>query len=465
MSERPTLTEREAAAMAAPSLAAAPPPPGPWDAFRALRHRNFRLFFAGQLISLIGTWMQTVAQAWLVYRLTGSAVLLGTVAFVSQIPVFFLATVGGIVADRYPKRRVVVVTQAVQMIQAFLLAALTIAGVVQVWEIVVLSGLLGVANAFDIPARQAFFVEIVGKEDLQSAIGLNSSIFNSARIIGPTLAGILVAIVHEGWCFFINGVSFFAVLVALLMMRVHEPESTRHGRGAWQQALEGFRYAWDSPTISSLLLLVGVVSLVGIPYTVLMPIIADRVLHGGARDLGLLMGATGVGAVMGALTLAMRRGVRGLGRLAATAAGGFGVSLVLFSFSRWLALSMVLLIPVGYCAMLQMAATNTLLQSMSPDHLRGRIVALYSMMFMGMAPAGSLGAGFTADRLGAPYTLAMGGAACMAAAVVFARRLPHFRADALEKLRATGALAPEEVPSASGQDAGPEFTRGGGRAG
>jgi len=448
MSERPILAERELAGTPAPPLATVPPPLRPLGAFRALRHRNFQLFFGGQLISLVGTWMQTVAQSWLVYRLTGSAVLLGTVAFVSQIPVFFLATVGGIVADRYPKRRVVIVTQAAEMLLAFLLAGLTLAGVVKVWEIIVLAGLLGVANAFDIPARQAFFVEIVGKEDLQSAIGLNSSIFNGARIIGPTIAGILVATIHEGWCFFVNGVSFVAVLIALLMMRVVEPETSAEKRSGWQDALEGFRYALSSPTISSLLLLVGLVSVVGIPYTVLMPIIADRILNAGARGLGLLMGATGVGAVMGALTLAMRRSVRGLGRLAATAAGGFGASLLLFSFSRSLALSMALLVPVGYFVMLQMAATNTMLQSMAPDHLRGRIVALYSMMFMGMMPAGSLGAGFTADRLSAPVTLALGGIACMVGAAVFAWRLPYFRADALEKLRATGALAPEEISPA-----------------
>ncbi|HTQ87133.1 MAG TPA: MFS transporter [Candidatus Solibacter sp.] len=447
MSERPTLTEREVAVTASPTISATPPPLRPLGAFRALRHRNFRLFFAGQLISLIGTWMQTVAQAWLVYRLTGSAVLLGTVTFVSQIPVFFLATAGGIVADRLPKRRVVVASQSAEMILAFLLAGLTLSGVVQVWHIVVLAGLLGVANAFDIPARQAFFVEIVGKEDLQSAIGLNSSIFNGARIIGPTIAGILVATIREGWCFFINGVSFFAVLVALLVMRIEEPAVASKKRNGWQDALEGFRYALDSPTISSLLLLVALVSVVGIPYTVLMPIIADKVLHGGARELGLLMSATGVGAVMGALTLAMRTGVRGLGRLAAMAAGGFGASLVVFSFSHWLVVSMVLLVPVGYFVMLQMAATNTLLQSMAPDHLRGRIVALYSMMFMGMTPAGALGAGFAADHLGAPITLAIGGTACIAGAIVFARRLPQFREEALEKLRLTGALNEEQEPS------------------
>ena len=444
------LTERGALPEAPASGEASPPPRRPLGAFRALRHRNFRLFFTGQLISLIGTWMQTVAQAWLVYRLTGSPVLLGTVAFVTQLPVFFLATVGGIVADHHPKRRIVVGCQVASMILAFLLAGLTLTGIVRVWEIIMLAGVLGVVNAFDIPARQAFFVEIVGKEDLQSAIGLNSSIFNGARIIGPTIAGILVATIHEGWCFFINGLSFIAVIVALEMMRVEERRLEASGRKAMQEALEGFRYALGSPTISSLLLLVGLVSVVGIPYTVLMPIFADRILHGGAQALGLLMGSTGVGAVMGALTLAMRRGTRGLGRVAAMSAGGFGVSLALFSQSRWLVVSMVLLVPVGFFVMLQMAATNTLLQTMSPDHLRGRIVALYSMMFMGMSPVGSLGAGFAADHMGAPLTLTVGGAACLVGAAIFARRLPSFRAEALEKLRLQGALEQGE-PAAQGE--------------
>ncbi|HMD31775.1 MAG TPA: MFS transporter [Candidatus Acidoferrales bacterium] len=445
MAETPLLPAREV--MATPSLAAptASTPRG-LVAFRALRHRNFRLFFAGQLISLIGTWMQTVAQSWLVYRMTGSAVLLGTVGFVSQIPVFFLATVGGIVADRYPKRQIVVATQATSMILAFLLAWLTLTGRVQVWQIIVLSALLGVVNAFDIPARQSFFVEIVGKDDLQSAIGLNSSIFNGARIIGPAIAGILVALIQEGWCFFVNGVSFIAVITGLLMMRVKEREIRSGSTDALQEAMEGFRYALGSPTILALLLLVALVSAVGVPYTVLMPIVADRILHGGPRTLGLLMGATGVGAMMGALTLAMHRGVRGLGRIAAAAACGFGASLVLFSFSRWFAVSMVLLIPVGYCVMLQMAATNTLLQTMAPDRLRGRVMALYSMMFMGMAPVGSLGAGFAADRLGVPVTLAIGGAACIVGSLVFARRLPQIRAEALEHLRLSGALE-EESPA------------------
>jgi MFS family permease len=448
MHDTPSVSEREAGSTASATIQVAAPPPRPgFGAFRALRHRNFRLFFAGQLISLIGTWMQSVAQSWLVYRMTGSPVLLGAVGFVSQIPVFFLATLGGLVADRYPKRGIVVATQTASMVLAFLLAWLTIADLVQVWHIIVLAGLLGVVNAFDIPARQAFFVEMVGKEDLQSAIGLNSSIFNGARIIGPAIAGILVATIREGWCFFVNGVSFLAVIVSLLMMRVAERKILSGSREALQAALEGFRYALGSPTTSALLLLVGLVSIVGVPYTVLMPIFADRVLHGGARTLGLLMGATGVGAVMGALTLAMRRDSSGLGPLAAVAAGGFGLSLILFSFSHSFVLSMVLLMPVGYFVMLQMAATNTLLQVMAPDHLRGRVVALYSMMFMGMMPVGSLGAGFAAARLGAPVTVAVGGAACILGAAVFARRLPLIRAEVLENLRLSAAAVEAETPA------------------
>jgi MFS family permease len=398
--------------------------------FRALRHRNFQLFFGGQLISLIGTWMQSVAQAWLVYRMTGSAVLLGIVGFASQIPVLLLSPLGGIVADRYRKRRIVVGTQTAYMALAFILAWLTLTARVHVWHIVVLAALVGVVSAFDIPARQSFFIEIVGKDDLQSAIGLNSSIFNGGRIIGPATAGILVASIGEGWCFFVNGVSFLAVIFGLLLMRVEDRAGARSGREALEDVLEGFQYALGSPTVLSLLLLVAVVSIVGVPYTVLMPIFADRILHGGARALGLLMGATGVGAVMGALTLAMRQGMRGMGRLAALAAGGFGASLVLFSLSRSFWLSVVLLIPVGFAVMLQMSATNTMLQVTSPDHLRGRVMALYSMMFMGMMPFGSLGAGFVAERLGAPATVALGGAACMMAAAVFARRLTQLRAEA-----------------------------------
>ncbi|HUK53369.1 MAG TPA: MFS transporter [Candidatus Binatia bacterium] len=423
------------------------PPRDLYAGFRALRHRNFRLFFGGQLISLIGTWMQNVAQAWLVYRLTNSAVLLGLVGFASQIPVFPLAPIGGIVADRFPKRYVVVATQSSSMILAFLLAWLTLANRIRVWEIILLATLLGMVSAFDIPARQSFFAEMVGKGDLQSAIGLNSTIFNGARVIGPAIAGLLVARIGEGRCFLLNGVSFIAVIVALMAMRVDDRAGSTTGRAALQDALEGFRYALGSPTVLSLLLLIALVSVVGVPYSVLMPIFADRILHGGARALGLLMGATGVGAILGALTLTMWRGVRGLGRVVAVSAGGFGAALILFSFSRNFWLSLILLMPVGYSIMLQSAATNTLLQSMAPDHLRGRVMALYSMMFMGMVPFGSLGAGFTASRLGAPITVALGGAACMMGAFVFARRLPGMRHEALEMLRASGAITGEDAAS------------------
>src|SRR5580700_10414816 len=280
---------------------------------RALRHRNFQLFFSGQLISLIGTWMQSVAQSWLVYRLTGSALLLGSVGFASQIPVFLFAPLGGIAADRFNRRQIVISTQVASMVLAFILAALTLFHKVQVWHVFVLASLLGVVNAFDIPGRQSFLVEMVGKDDLMNAIALNSSMFNGARVIGPAVAGILVAKIGEGWCFFANAVSYSAVIIGLLMMRVHSPVRAAMA-SPFEHMMEGFRFVERTAPIKALLLLLGMVSLVGMPYVVLMPIFADQILHGGARGLGILMGATGVGALLGALTLAFREGVKGLGR-------------------------------------------------------------------------------------------------------------------------------------------------------
>jgi len=396
---------------------------------RALRHRNFQLFFAGQLISLIGTWMQTVAQSWLVYKLTGSGLLLGSVGFASQIPVFLIAPIGGITADRMNRQKVVISTQTASMILAFILAALTITRTVQVWHIFVLAALLGVVNAFDIPGRQAFLVDMVGKEDLMNAIALNSSMFNGARIIGPAIAGILVAKIGEGWCFFVNGISYIAVIAGLFLMRV-QLRPYRGEASPLAHIIEGFRFVKQTAPIRAILLLLGLVSLVAMPYTVLMPIFADRILHGGARGLGILMGATGVGALLGALTLAARTGVRGLGRWVAMACGGFGASLVLFSFSKNFWLSAALLLPVGFCMMLQMSSSNTLIQAMVPDHLRGRVMAVYSMMFMGMAPFGALFAGALADRLGAPITVAMGAVACVGGAALFWIRLPKIRVEA-----------------------------------
>jgi len=412
---------------------------------RALRHRNFQLFFSGQLISLIGTWMQTVAQAWLVYRLTQSSLLLGSVGFAGQFPVFMVAPIGGIVADRYNRQRVVIGTQTASMILAFILAVLTLTHRVQVWHIFVLAALLGVVNAFDIPGRQAFLVDMVGKDDLMNAIALNSSMFNGARIIGPAIAGILVAKIGEGWCFFANAVSYIAVIAGLLMMKL-TPRVYKAPEGSpLSHIIEGFRWVRNTGPIRVLLLLLGLVSLVGMPYTVLMPVFADKILHSGAGGLGILMGATGVGAMLGALTLASRSGVRGLGRWVAFSCAGFGVSLILFAFSRNFWLSVAFLLPAGFSMMLQMSSSNTLIQAMVPDQLRGRVMSLYSMMFMGMAPFGALMGGAVSDRLGAPIAVGIGGIACLGGAAWFGRHLPKVRVEA-RRLIVAQAVAGGETP-------------------
>jgi MFS family permease len=413
---------------------------------RALRYRNFQLFFGGQLISLIGTWMQNVAQAWLVYRLTGSSVLLGLVSFSSQIPVFLMAPVGGIVADRFRRRRVVIGTQTAALLLALVLAALTLSGVVRVWHVVVLSALLGVVNAFDIPARQAFFVEMVGREDLINAIALNSSMFNASRIIGPAVAGILVAGIGEGWCFFANGVSYFAVIAGLLLMTVDDRKPVKREASPLADVIEGFRFVIGSPPIHHLLILLGILSATGMPFAVLMPIFADQILHGGAKGLGILMGASGVGALAGALLLASRENVQGLGRWVAIAAAAFGASLIAFAVSRSFWVSCALLLPVGFAMMVEMGSSNTLIQTMSPDHLRGRVMSVYSMMFMGMAPLGAVVSGVTAARWGAPATVAGGGVICMAAAAIFGWRWPGLRTDArrlIDAAQMAGGVPPQ----------------------
>jgi MFS family permease len=418
--------------------------------FRALRHRNFQLFFGGQLISLIGTWMQNVAQSWLVYRMTGSAFLLGVVGFAGQIPVFIFAPLGGVVADRMSRQRVVIATQSVSMVLACILAVLTLMRVVTVWEIIVLAASLGIVNAFDIPARQAFLGDMVGREDMMNAIALNSSMFNGARVIGPAVAGILVAWIGEGWCFFANAVSYIAVIAGLLMMRVQRPARRASAASPWAHIIEGFRFVRHTAPIRAILLLLGLVSLVAMPYTILMPIFADKILHGGARGLGILMGATGVGALLGALTLASRSGVHGLGKWVAFSCGGFGVSLILFSLSRNFWLSAALLLPVGFGMMLQMSSSNTLIQAMVPDHLRGRVMAVYSMMFMGMAPFGAFLGGALADRLGAPLTVSMGAVACIGGAALFGLQLPKIRVEARQLIVAQGMTpgAPAEEMTA-----------------
>jgi len=417
---------------------------------RALRHRNFQLFFGGQIISLTGTWMQSVAQAWLVYSITKSSFLLGAVGFASQIPVFLLAPLGGATADRVNRHRLIIATQTASMLLAAILAWLTLSHRVQVPHIFVLAALLGVVNAFDIPGRQSFLIDMVGKEDLMNAIALNSSIFNGARVAGPAVAGILVAKIGEGWCFAANAISYIAVIVGLLLMNV-QCERRVSKNSPLTDIAEGFRWVNGTKVIRALLLLIGLVSLVGMPYTVLMPVFADQILHGGARGLGILMGATGVGALMGALTLASKTGVRGLGRWVAMTCASFGVSLILFSYSRYFWLSVALLLPAGFSMMLQMACSNTLIQTMVPDRLRGRVMAVYSMMFMGMAPFGALLGGALAHRLGAPATIAIGGVACIIGAIWFGRQLPELRIEARRLIVAQGMAGGEPAQELNAQ--------------
>jgi MFS family permease len=419
------------------------------DAFRALRHRNFQLFISGQFISLIGTWMQMVALAWLIYRLTGSSLLLGTLGFVGQFPIFLLSPLAGLVADRWPRRYVIMATQASSMVLAGALAALTLSGVIRVWEVLVLETMLGVVNAFDVPARQAFLIEMVGREDLLNAIALNSSMFNGARVAGPAIAGILVALLGEGWCFFANAVSYIAVIAGLKMIRIERVPSTEPHASPMEKLREGYRFVRHTAPIRTLLLLVALVSLVALPFTVLMPIFADRILHGGASAYGMLMGAIGVGAVIGAMTLATRRELRGLGSMVAYASMGFGASLILFAFSRWFWVSLIILVPAGVAMMTEFAATNTLIQAMVPDRLRGRAMSLYAMMFLGMAPLGSLAAGAIAARIGAPLTVAIGGTACLIGGAVFARAWPAMRSSARELLAAQGMMYSGEPPDPS----------------
>jgi len=418
-------------------------------ALRALHSRNYRLFVAGQVISLVGTWMQSVAQSWLIYRLTGSAALLGLIGFAGQIPIFVLAPLGGVIADRLNRHRVLIATQGTMMVLAVILAALTLGGLVHQWHIFFLATLLGIANAFDIPTRQAFLAETVSRENMINAIALNSSLLNGARIVGPAIAGLVVAAFGEGWCFLLNAISYIAVIGALLMMDVSMAPHPHAHVSAWESIVEGFAYSWNAKPVRALLLLLGLVSLMGMPYSVLMPIIAAGVLHGGPNAYGLLMSASGVGALAGAVLLTFRRHIRGLGRWVAISAVSFGISLIAFSFSRVLWLSALLLVPAGFFMMVEMAASNTLIQSMIPNRLRGRVMSVYSMMFMGMAPVGALVAGALAAPLGAAATVALGGAICTAGGVLFGVGLPRFRGPARELIIAQQLAAGSPAEEAS----------------
>jgi MFS family permease len=401
----------------------------PPDLLRSLGHRNFRLFFLGQSISLIGTWMQQVAMAWLVYDgLKKSSWWLGVVAFSSQIPSFFLSPLAGVVVDRLNRHRLVIATQSAAMIQAFILTALTLTGVVNVWHVVGLSALIGIVNAFDMPGRQAFLSEMIDRrEDLSNAIALNSSMFNGARLVGPALAGMVLAFTSAGVCFLLNALSFVAVLIALFAMRV-PPRLARQTRaGLLRELREGLGYAFGFAPIRALLLLVAFVSLIGLAYAVLLPVFATEVLEGGAWTYGLLMSSAGIGALTGAILLASRKTVLGLGRWITCMPATLGLAIVGLSFAGSLLPAMFCVLVSGFAVMMQMASTNTVLQTIVDEDKRGRVMSLYTAAFMGMAPLGSLLAGYSGVLMGAPMTVRVAGFCCIAASLVFAAQFRTVR--------------------------------------
>jgi MFS family permease len=453
------------AGSSAPSRSSAPRAEGGIShAWRALRYRNFQLFFAGQSISLIGTWMTRVATAWLVYRLTHSALLLGTVSFAGQIPTFLLAPFAGVWVDRLNKRRVLVWTQTILMVQSFALAALTLSGHITIHWILVLSILQGAVNAFDMPGRQSFLVQMVeDRADLGNAIAINSSMVNMARLVGPSIAGFIIAASSEGWCFFIDGVSYIAVIASLLAMRVRPQPVRLTQTSTWTELKEGWSYVTGFLPIRTILLLFAVISLMGMPFMVLMPIFAVRVLHGGPHLLGFLMGASGVGALISALSLAVRKTVRGLIRMIPLAAILFGLGLIGFGLSEITWLSMVLVLFAGMGMMQGMAASNTMIQTLVPEDKRGRVMSYYTMAFMGMAPFGSLLAGTMASALpswtfmlhgtahaivGPQWTVMMNGFFVLAGGLWFATQLPAVKRAMRPIFMELGILpAVEEVPS------------------
>ena len=411
-----------------PTVAPLRPAVGMSIAWRALRHRNFRLFFGGQTISLIGTWMTRLATAWLVYRLTKSALLLGAVSFAGQIPTFLFAPFAGVLIDRLDRRQVLVWTQVLSMVQSLALAALTFSGHITIHWILGLSVLQGIVNAFDMPGRQAFMIQMVDdRADLGNAIAINSSMVNVARLIGPSLAGMLIAVTSEGWCFLVDGISYIAVIASLLMMRMPPAAIRRAAASTWTELKEGWDYVSKFLPIRTILTLFAVISLMGMPYVVLMPIFAAQVLHGGPHTLGFLMGATGIGALISAISLAARKNVRGLIRIIPVAAAVFGIGLIGFGLSHVFWLSMIMVLIAGMGMMQGMAASNTIIQTLVTDDKRGRVMSYYTMAFMGMAPFGSLLAGTLAHAIGAPWTVIVNGSAILLGAAWFASRLPAIR--------------------------------------
>ena len=396
-------------------------------ALRALRHRNYRLFFGGQSLSLIGTWMTQIATSWLVYRLTNSPWLLGIVGFSGQIPALFLMPVAGVWVDRWDRHRVLKVTQVLAMLQSFALAALALSGRIQVWQIIGLAMFQGVINSFDMPARQSFVVEMIeDRRDLANAIALNSTMVNGARLIGPSIAGAVIALAGEGFCFLIDGLSYIAVIASLMLMRTRRSEP-KGRQNIFTELREGFGYIIGFAPIRSILTLIAAFSLVGFPYTVLLPVFASTVLHGGPHTLGFLTAASGTGALISAITLALRKTIVGLGKMISAVAFAFGAALMALGISRTLWLSLPLMLITGFSMMQLMAASNTIMQTILEEDKRGRVMSFYSLSFMGILPFGSLICGALADRFGAPTTVIGGGALCIAVATWFSVQLKHVR--------------------------------------
>ena len=417
--------------------------------FRALKYRNYRLYFGGQGISLVGTWMQQIAMSWLVYRMTDSAFLLGMVGFLGNLPVLIFAPLAGVLADRWDKLKMIVVIQTAAMLQAAVLATLVLTKTITVWELIVLSCFLGLVAAFDIPTRQSFIKDLVEKpNDLANAIALNSSMVNGARLVGPSVAGILIATTGEGICFLLNAISFLAVIAALLAMRIPPRTSAAPSNSIVREMKEGVKYAWGYLPIRYILMLLSLISLVGMPYTVLMPIFAKNILHGGPHTLGFLMSATGVGALCGAVYLAQRKRVHGLMTVVAISAATFGAGLILFSFSHVLWLSLAMMLITGFGMMVHMASCNTMLQTISDPDKRGRIMSFFTMAFRVVIPFGILMAGGMAASMGAPYTLALGGAGCVLGALYYARRLPVLHKMANIAIEKNTAIVPSGMSPA-----------------
>ncbi|MBW4591512.1 MAG: MFS transporter [Brasilonema angustatum HA4187-MV1] len=394
----------------------------------ALRSRNYRLFFAGQGISLIGTWMTQIATIWLVYDLTKSPFMLGVVGFSSQIPSFFIAPFGGVFIDRFSRHRTIIGTQILSMIQSLTLAILALTGAIQIWHIIALSLFQGLINAFDAPARQAFVPELVEhRDDLANAIAINSTMFNGARLIGPAIGGLLIAHIGTAYCFLIDGLSYIAVICGLLAMEVKPWKIVVIDTNVFQRVKEGFDYAFGFPPIRAILLLSALVSLMGMQYTIIVPIFAEEIYKGGAQTLGFFMAASGVGALAGGIYLATRQTVVGLGKLIALAPGVLGIGLIAFSLSRFLPFSLLALLLVGVGIIIQVAGSNTVLQTILEDDKRGRVMSFFNMSFLGITPFGNLLGGALADRIGATNTLILDGIACILGYIFFSRQLPRIR--------------------------------------